>query len=72
MLGLDLDLEEGAWNGLTPLDGFVAVKALSEDGKICYVMAATKGLKSVECLGMARYAMLKLEHGLIAELGERG
>jgi hypothetical protein len=47
-----------------PLCGLVIVKALDEDGEVVYLTAATDGLKSVECLGMAEYAVLRLKHGL--------
>lgn len=66
VLGMPLDVGEG--DGIAtcqPLSGFVVVKALGEDGEIRYLTAATDGLKSVECLGMARYAVLRLEHGLM-------
>lgn len=50
-----------------PVCGFVVVKALNSGGEVCYLTAATDGLKSVECLGMARYAVLKLEQGILRE-----
>lgn len=66
VLGMPLDVAED--DGITtcqPVCGFVVVKALDEEGRICYHTAATDSLKSVECLGMVRYAVLKLERGLL-------
>jgi hypothetical protein len=70
LLGLPLDLPEGDDLGGTPLCGFLVVKMLNGEGKICFAAAATEGITSVECLGLARWAVLKLEHGLTAEFGE--
>lgn len=71
VLGLPLDVAgDDPIRGVTPLCGLVVVKALNGEGEVCYLTAATEGLKSVEALGMARYAVLKLEHGLSRELGE--
>lgn len=68
ILGMPLDVtEDDGIASCQPLSGFVMVKALGADGEIRYLTAATDGLKSVECLGMARYAVLKLEHGLMRE-----
>ena len=67
ILGMPLDVAEGdPVASAQPLCGFVVVKALNGDGEVVYLTAATPGLKSVECLGMARYAVLKLERGLLA------
>jgi hypothetical protein len=67
VLGMPLDVTENDLiASVQPLCGFVVVKALNEDGEVVYCTAATPGLKSVECLGMARYAVLKLERGLLA------
>jgi hypothetical protein len=60
--------EDDPITAVTPLCGLVVVKALNGTGEVCYLTAATEGLKSVECLGMARYAVLKLERGLTREL----
>ena len=65
VFGMSLDVDEDdPIVTCQPLAAFVAVKALNGDGEVCYLTAATDGLKSVECLGMARYAVLRLEHGL--------
>jgi hypothetical protein len=53
-----------------PLCGLVIVKALDADGDVVYLTAATPDLMTVECLGMARYAVLKLEHGLTTRMDE--
>jgi hypothetical protein len=69
ILGMPLDLaEDSAIAGCQPLCGFVVVKALDEDGDVCYLTAATHDLESVECLGMAEYAALKLRRGLARRL----
>lgn len=71
ILGMPLDAaEDDPIATCQPLSGFVVVKALDEDGEVCYLTAATEGLKSVECLGMARYAVLKLERGLARDFDE--
>lgn len=53
-----------------PIAAVVIAKVLDEEGHVDYVTAATEGLKSVEALGMARYAQLKLEHGLTAAMDD--
>lgn len=71
LLGLPLDLPDGPLDpGLTPLCGFIVVKALNGEGEVTYFSAGTNGLTSIECLGMARWSVLKLEHGLSAEFEE--
>jgi hypothetical protein len=71
ILGMPLDVEEDdEITAITPVCGMVVVKGLGEDGEVVYCTAATDGLKSVECLGMARYAVLKLEHGLQRQMEE--
>ena len=71
LLGLSLDLPEGdCLEGLTPLCGFFVAKVLNEEGEVSYVSVGTDSLTSVECLGMARWAVLKLERGLTAEFEE--
>jgi hypothetical protein len=69
ILGMPLDVnEDDAIATCQPVSGFVVVKALGGDGEIRYLTAATDGLKSVECLGMAEYAALKLRHGLARDM----
>ena len=69
ILGMPLDLgEDSAVADCQPLCGFVVIKALDEDGDVCYLTAATPDLESVECLGMAEYAVLKLKRGLARAL----
>jgi len=71
ILGMPLDLSENSAIAVCqPLCGFVVIKALDEDGDICYLTAATADLQSVECLGMAEYAVLKLKRGLARQLGD--
>lgn len=68
VFGLPLDVPgDDAIGTVTPLCALIVLKALNEDGKVCYLSAATTGLTSVECLGMARYAVLQLETGLARE-----
>ena len=65
ILGMPLDAgEDDLITSLTPICGMVVVKGLDEDGKVRYAAAATPDLESVECLGMARWAVLKLETAL--------
>lgn len=70
LLGMPLDQDEPFAPGLTPVSGFLVVKVLNDEGKVSYLSAATDGLTSVEALGMARWAVLKLECGLAAEFEE--
>jgi hypothetical protein len=53
-----------------PISALVVVKALDEDGNVVYLTGATAGLLSVECLGMAEYAILKLRNGIITDLDD--
>jgi hypothetical protein len=69
LLGLPLDTDGSVLDG-TPLCGFLVVKMLDDEGEVCFAAVATEGFTSVECLGLARWAVLKLEHGLTAEFGE--
>lgn len=64
---LDADDNDLVMN-ITPLCGFAVVKGLNEDGEVCYATVATQGLKSIECLGMAEYAILRLKQGLIRDI----
>jgi hypothetical protein len=65
VLGMVLDAgEDDAIVTAQPLSAFVVVKALDEDGDVVYLTGATHGLHSVECLGMAEYAAVKLRAGL--------
>ena len=50
-------------DGFTPLDGLAIVKGLDKDGNVTYAARATEGLTSIECLGMAHYAVLCLSAG---------
>jgi hypothetical protein len=73
ILGMPLDAEpDDHICTAQPLCGMVVVKALGEDGKIYYLTGATEGLKSVECLGMAEYAVLRLKRGLEREIDDEG
>lgn len=65
VLGMDLNVDEDdVLVTSQPLSAFVVVKALDEEGDIVYLTAATEGLQSVECLGMAEFAALKLRAGM--------
>lgn len=65
ILGMPLDAaEDDLIATAQPLCGLVIVKALDAGGEVVYLTAATEGLKTVECLGMAEYAVLRLKHGL--------
>jgi hypothetical protein len=69
VLGMTLDVgENDVLVTAQPLSAFIVVKALDEDGDICYCTAATEGLQSVECLGMAEYAALKLRTGMASRM----
>jgi hypothetical protein len=69
VLGMPLDVGEGdVITTAQPLSALVVVKALDEDGDIVYLTGATEGLQSVECLGMAEYAALRLRRGLRSRL----
>lgn len=69
ILGMPLDVaDEDLIKSVQPLCGMVVIKALDTDGNVVYCTAATEGLMTIECLGMAEYAVLKLRHGLTAIL----
>lgn len=69
ILGMPLDVaDDDPISTAQPLSGFVVIKALDEDGDVCYLTAATDGLTSVECLGMAEYAALRLRQGIARRL----
>ena len=69
ILGMPLDVtDDDPITTVQPLCGFIVIKALDGDGEVRYMTAATGGLKSVECLGMARYAVLRLERGLVRQM----
>lgn len=69
ILGMPLDVgDDDAITAAQPLSGVVVIKALDGDGDVCYLTAATPGLQSVECLGMARYAVLRLEYAITGRL----
>jgi hypothetical protein len=71
ILGMPLDVDDDdAITSCQPVSGFAVIKALDENGEVCYLTAATDGLKSVECLGMVEYAALKLRHGLAEGLAD--
>lgn len=65
ILGMPLELsEDDELLSIQPISGFVVVKGIDETGRLRHYTAATDGLTSVECLGMAEYAALKLRAGL--------
>lgn len=71
IFGLPLDVDASDLIArCTPLCGFVVIKALDDEGEVGYFTAATHGLKSVECLGMAEFAVLKLQHGLTSRMND--
>jgi hypothetical protein len=71
VLGMALDAgEDDPIRTAQPLFALVIVKALDGDGDLVYLTAATEGLQTVECLGMAEYAALRLRHGLTARLDD--
>ncbi len=66
VLGMALETEENdPIRTAQPLSAVIVAKLLGDDGEIYYVGAATEGLKSVETLGMLRYAQVKLEHRMM-------
>lgn len=73
VLGMPLDVgEDDTITTVQPLGAFTVVKALDEDGDVVYCTAATEGLPSVECLGMAEYAAMKLRTGMAARMAGDG
>lgn len=71
VLGLPLDVAgDDPIRACTPLGGLVVAKALGADGEIGYYTAATDGVTSVECLGMAELAALKLRRSFAREMAE--
>jgi hypothetical protein len=73
VLGMSLDVgDDDPIASIQPLDGMVVVKGLDPDGDVVYCTAATKGLQSVECLGMAEYAVLRLKRGIASRLDGEG
>lgn len=65
VLGMDLSVEEDdVLVTAQPFSAFIVVKAFDADGDVVYLTAATEGLQSVECLGMAEFAALKLRNGM--------
>ena len=69
VLGMALDVgDDDVLVTAQPLAAFIVVKALDEDGDIRYLTSATEGLQSVECLGMAEYAALRLRTGLVSRM----
>ena len=68
VLGMPLDVHEGdPLASVQPLCAMVVVKGLDADGEIVYLTGATDGLMTVECLGMAELARLRLRHALVAD-----
>lgn len=61
--GLELQLVDDE-KITTPLCALAVVKHLTPDGRPAYSARATENVLSVEALGMARYAVLRLEEAL--------
>lgn len=62
VLGMRLDVgDDNAIVAAQPISAVVIVKAFGEDGDVVYL---TEGLHSVECLGMAEYASVRLKAAL--------
>jgi hypothetical protein len=73
VLGMPLDVKNGdPIITAQPIVAFIVVKVLTEDGREDYLTGATAGLHTVECLGMADYAVEKLRHGLRKRFGGHG
>jgi hypothetical protein len=65
ILGMPLALgEDDELADAQPLAALVVVKCLAADGSIAYCARSTEGVQTVEALGMARYAVLKLEQAI--------
>lgn len=65
VLGMPLDLgEDDELADAQPLAALVVVKCLAADGSIAYCARSTSGVQTVEALGMARFAALKLEQAI--------
>ncbi|MFD4474653.1 hypothetical protein ACFWPU_00850 [Streptomyces sp. NPDC058471] len=60
---MNLPIEGGVPENVTPLAAFVVLKVLDKDGDVVYLARATDGLTSVECLGMAEYGTMCLKAG---------
>lgn len=73
VLGMPIDAEpDDLIRTAQPVAALVTVKVLFDDGEIGYLTRATDGLMSVEAVGMARYAQLRLERALVKGIeGER-
>jgi hypothetical protein len=61
--GLEVELQEGE-EITQPLAVLVVVKHLNADAVVEYSARASDGVSTVEALGMARYATLKLEQAI--------
>jgi hypothetical protein len=73
VLGMPLDVSDDALiASVQPLEALVVIKGLDSGGDVVYCTAATKGLQSVECLGMAEYAVLRLKHGITRRIDGDG
>lgn len=49
---------------VSPLAALTVMKALDADGDLCYWALATEGVSTVEALGMAEYACVRLRAAL--------
>ena len=64
VLGMPLEMAAHDDEISQPLAAIVVVKCLDQDGAISYRSRATLGVQTVEALGMARYAVLRLEQAI--------
>jgi hypothetical protein len=70
VLGMPLEMASDDDQISQPLAAIVVVKCLNADGSIGYRSRATTGVQTVEALGMARYAVLKLEQAILQRGGD--
>lgn len=62
-----LELADGLDDGDVPLAALVVLKVLCTDGRVGYQVRATDDLSSVEALGMAHHAVVRLTRVLSEE-----
>ncbi|MCW2904455.1 MAG: hypothetical protein JWO67_6720 [Streptosporangiaceae bacterium] len=62
VLGMKLDTEHA--DLAQPLAALVVVKGLDAEGRVAYWAMATEDIQTVEALGMANYAKVRLEKSL--------
>ena len=59
--GLPMRWEDGENNQIFPMAALVVLKGVDMDGDEVYLVTNSEGLKSVDALGMAHFAVLTIE-----------